>query len=75
MTDFIVAPSSAPEWTKKITLSPAHQNLAKAPPNPTENLELSKDSAKSLAQAHASSTAAPMALCPCLKLKEKNDTH
>lgn len=31
-------------------MSPGHQNPAKAPPNPTEDLELSKDSATSLDQ-------------------------
>ncbi|OBS20320.1 hypothetical protein FPOA_06693 [Fusarium poae] len=40
--------TKAPSWTKKITQSPGHQNPAKAPPNPTEDLELSSDSAVSL---------------------------
>lgn len=31
-------------------MSPGHQNPAKAPPNPTEDLELSEDSATSLDQ-------------------------
>ncbi|KAL3593209.1 hypothetical protein FPOAC2_07503 [Fusarium poae] len=42
--------TKAPSWTKKITQSPGHQNPAKAPPNPTEDLELSSDSAVSLDQ-------------------------
>ncbi|WZH40929.1 Chitinase [Fusarium acuminatum] len=42
--------TKAPSWAKKITHSPGHQNPAEAPPNPTEDLELSSDSAVSLDQ-------------------------
>ncbi|KAH7202713.1 glycoside hydrolase superfamily [Fusarium redolens] len=42
--------TKAPEWTKKIVMSPGHQNPAEAPPNPTEDLELSIDSGVSLDQ-------------------------
>ncbi|KAG7406899.1 Chitotriosidase-1 [Fusarium oxysporum f. sp. rapae] len=42
--------TKAPEWTKKIVMSPGHQDPSKAPPNPTENLELSSDSGISLDQ-------------------------
>ncbi|KAM0488654.1 hypothetical protein ACHAP7_000697 [Fusarium lateritium] len=42
--------TTAPAWTKQITHSPGHQNPAMAPPNPTEDLELSPDSASSLQQ-------------------------
>ncbi|KAH7159262.1 glycoside hydrolase superfamily [Fusarium sp. MPI-SDFR-AT-0072] len=42
--------TKAPEWTKKIIMSPGHQDPSKAPPNPTENLELSSDSGVSLDQ-------------------------
>ncbi|CAG7560691.1 unnamed protein product [Fusarium equiseti] len=42
--------TKAPEWTKKIVMSPGHQNPAEAPPNPTEDLELSADSGVSLDQ-------------------------
>jgi chitinase len=37
-------------------MSPGHQNPAKAPPNPTEDLELSKDSATSLDQYYKDAT-------------------
>ncbi|GKU22751.1 unnamed protein product, partial [Fusarium langsethiae] len=42
--------TKAPSWAKQITHSPGHQNPAEAPPNPTEDLELSSDSAVSLDQ-------------------------
>ncbi|KAF5664348.1 chitinase 3 [Fusarium heterosporum] len=42
--------NKAPEWAKDIVMSPAHQNPAEAPPNPTEDLELSLDSGVSLDQ-------------------------
>ncbi|KAH7236571.1 oviduct-specific glycoprotein, partial [Fusarium tricinctum] len=37
-------------WTKQINLGPAHQDPAKAPPDPTKDLKFSKDSATSLNQ-------------------------
>ncbi|KAJ3547829.1 hypothetical protein NM208_g1311 [Fusarium decemcellulare] len=42
--------TKAPQWAKEITQSPGHQNPAKAPPIPTEDLELDEDSATSLEQ-------------------------
>ncbi|KAF5026826.1 hypothetical protein F66182_1110 [Fusarium sp. NRRL 66182] len=42
--------TKAPVWAKKITNSPGHQNPAKAPPNPIEDVELSAGKATSLQQ-------------------------
>ncbi|KPM40559.1 hypothetical protein AK830_g5976 [Neonectria ditissima] len=42
--------TKAPQWAKEIIPSPGHQNPAKAPPVPTEDLELSEDSATDLEQ-------------------------
>ncbi|KAF4948799.1 hypothetical protein FSARC_13644 [Fusarium sarcochroum] len=45
-----IALSKTPSWIKKIAQGPGHQDPAKAPPNPTEDLKLYSDSAISLNQ-------------------------
>ncbi|PCD34001.1 hypothetical protein FGRA07_09156 [Fusarium graminearum] len=47
--------TKAPAWAKKITPGAAHQNPAKAPPNPTEDLELSIDKSTNLDQYYENS--------------------